>query len=49
MWMQKMNIDFLEEVQSLHDDNIYWDESGLSEAGHRKINTIKYNFKLQKI
>jgi hypothetical protein len=45
-WMQKMNIDFLEDVQSLHDDGIYWNDWGLTDAGKRKVDSIKKNYKL---
>ena len=45
-WMQKMDINFLEDVQSLHDDGIYWNDWGLTDAGKRKVDSIKKNYEL---
>ena len=49
-WMQKINMDFLLDIQSLHDSTSYWAEVGLTITGKFCVNFIisKYtlsNFK----
>lgn len=36
----KMDIDFLRKIQSLHDENDYWDDKGLSSRGIYMVNFI---------
>jgi hypothetical protein len=48
-WMQKMNGDFLQKIQSLHDYSDYWDDKGLTKYGKTEVNEIKrYLDKLEK-
>jgi hypothetical protein len=47
-WMQKMNSNFLHEIQNLHDNDIYWNNKGLTELGKIKehlCNLEKYQNK----
>lgn len=43
-WMQKMNVDFLTDIQNLHDLDIYWDENGLTESGKFAVKYIKNTY-----
>lgn len=45
-WLKEMNINFLGEVQALHDSPINWDDSGLNVAGKRHVNYIIDGYKL---
>jgi hypothetical protein len=45
-WMQKMDNEFLYDCQALHDDGIYWDNSGLTNNGKDQVNKIVNKFKL---
>lgn len=44
--LQELGQDFLAEIQSLHDDVRYWDETGLNEVGKNKVQSIKKEFDL---
>lgn len=46
-WMCKMNTNFLQRVQLLHDSPIHWNKEGLSEKGQAEVNQIVRQFKLQ--
>ena len=39
-------MNFLHDVQRLHDERLNWDDNGLSERGKGNANTIKYKFGL---
>ncbi|HEY9490324.1 MAG TPA: hypothetical protein VIQ51_18435 [Chryseosolibacter sp.] len=39
-WMQVMSIDFLIEIQNLHDDSPNWNDKGLTELGKRAVRDI---------
>ena len=45
-WMQDMDIDFLMDIQVLHDKSDYWNETGLTEMGEEYVNQIKNKFGL---
>jgi hypothetical protein len=45
-WMQEMSVDFLSEVQRLHDYSSYWDENGISEIGQKPYARIVERFDL---
>ncbi len=45
-WMQEMSIDFLLEVQQLHDVTPYWSETGISEYGRQKYASIAKRYNL---
>lgn len=40
-WMIKMKLDFLVSLQDLHDNNLYWDEKGLTQEGFEYVKEIK--------
>lgn len=42
--LQELGKDFLHYVQSLHDDERNWNESGLSDLGKEKVDNIKQMF-----
>jgi hypothetical protein len=48
IWMQKMNIDFLEDIQNFHDSDVNFDTLGISSQGKTKINYIIYKYDLGK-
>lgn len=39
--IQDYGIDFLTELQNLHDSALHWDESGLTNTGRRKVEIIE--------
>jgi hypothetical protein len=43
-FMLEWEVDFLNNVQRLHDDSKYWKSGGLSEAGKKYVQEIKENF-----
>ena len=45
-WIQKMDINFLQEVSELHDVDDYWDDNGLSYSGKFFINCIIQDYNL---
>ena len=45
-WMKKLDIEFLKELQGLHDANSSWKETGLSEHGKRYVRYICETFNL---
>ena len=45
-WMQDMHIYFLQDIQGLHDNPDYWNETGLSEEGKERVDEIKKRFGL---
>lgn len=51
LWMQKMNKNFLSDIQALHDDEYHWNSEGLAENGKRYIKTIcdKFNLPFSKL
>lgn len=42
--LQILGVDFLLNVQDLHDTDAYWGKNGLTEAGQRYVNKIKEEF-----
>lgn len=40
-WMQKMNVDILQDFQTLHDSMHYWDNEGLTIQGKQEVLRIK--------
>jgi len=44
--LQKMGLDFLSDIQSLHDKPINWNERGLSEKGSDRFEQIKSAYNL---
>ena len=44
--IQVYGMDFLEELQSLHDVSVYWDDKGITKDGLGKVERIKSNFNL---
>ena len=44
--MQAIDIDFLRDIQKLHDNPDYWNETGLSEEGKKRVDGIKKRFGL---
>lgn len=40
-WMQKMDPNFLQAIQSLHDNKINWDENGVTALGMSEYKKIK--------
>lgn len=49
LWMQKMSISFLQDIQSLHDRKECWDENGITNAGWNRVAVIKDTYKQYKI
>ncbi len=45
-WMIKMGVEFLREIQRLHDYPSYWDETGINEMGRKLYRQIVENFDL---
>ena len=45
-WMQDIDIDFLMDIQGLHDYFDYWNEAGLSQEGKEYVEQIKKRFGL---
>ena len=43
-WMQDMDIDFLRNIQGLHDVSDFWNETGLSQEGKECVEQIKNKF-----
>ena len=50
-WMQKMNPEFLLDLQGFHDTNYFWDENNISEEGkeHVKLICSMHNLDFSKI
>ena len=44
--IQVYGMDFLGELQSLHDVSVYWDDKGITKDGLGKVERIKSNFNL---
>lgn len=44
LWMREMGSEFLQSCQTLHDEESFWDENGLSEAGKVRFNQILEEF-----
>lgn len=44
--LQKLGQAFLVNIQGLHDDTLYWNETGLSEQGKGKVSSIISKFSL---
>ena len=47
-WMQKLSIDFLVEIQSLHDTDHNWTSYGLSPSGKDKVFFIMKDYSIRK-
>lgn len=45
-WMRKMDYRFLAEIQKLHDNEVFWNEKGLSDHGMQFVNRIIENYGL---
>lgn len=45
--LKRMGIEFLEEIQNMHDFSGNWNERGISERGKSKANEIIDNFRLK--
>lgn len=43
-FMLEWNLDFLDNVQRLHDNSEYWNKTGLSEQGKKYLQEIKKRF-----
>lgn len=50
-WMKRMNINFLKDVQSLHDTHEYWDSNGINKYGKNKVKSIceEYNLDYEQL
>ena len=50
-WLTDMNVNFLQDVQTLHDDSSYWKHDGLSELGvnHIKVLCVEYRLPFKKL
>ncbi len=45
-WIQKMDVNFLSEIQNLHDDNVYWTNKTISKESKQKVKKIIKQFQL---
>ena len=44
--LKELTIEFLDQIQGLHDREYYWDEKSLTNEGLEKVNIIKAKFSL---
>jgi hypothetical protein len=47
VWMKEMGLDFLRDVQKLHDGLLNWNENGLSPIGESGVDFIKSSYGLR--
>lgn len=46
IWMQELDVEFLQDIQQLHDADKNWTKNGLSNNGKRSVNKIRNMFQL---
>ena len=45
-WMQKMDVNFLSDIQNLHDSDVNWTNTTISEKGKQTVQAIIKQFQL---
>lgn len=46
-WMQDVNIEYLTNIQQLHDEDSNWTDIGISDRGKETVNNICFKYKLE--